>query len=238
MGLCCFVSAPLTPNTACCPFQYFLNVTVNELCPLSPSLETEILNASMNDPPPPQAALQSSSQGKVNPYSVIDISPVPLQPSEQQQGPSSSTSSQMEPKEQEGGGQDLLASSPGISSGYSVPVPCGYATPSGVPLITPTYTTPVIIRHLSVDEDGKVELTAVGASKISFITTVSLNMDNNYLMLRMFLKCLHQQKLFHFHCTQIQIYKALTRIAVSATSTPCHFFSLVFPKALPQGSKH
>uniref|UniRef100_A0A8D3D6F2 Rho guanine nucleotide exchange factor 10 n=1 Tax=Scophthalmus maximus TaxID=52904 RepID=A0A8D3D6F2_SCOMX len=43
----------------------------------------------------------------------------------------------------------------GVTSGYSVPVPCGYATPSGVPLITPAYTTPVIIRHLSMDEDGK-----------------------------------------------------------------------------------
>uniref|UniRef100_A0A674CZX8 Rho guanine nucleotide exchange factor 10 n=1 Tax=Salmo trutta TaxID=8032 RepID=A0A674CZX8_SALTR len=42
-----------------------------------------------------------------------------------------------------------------VPSGYSVPVPCGYATPSGVPLITPAYTTPVIIRHFSVDEDGK-----------------------------------------------------------------------------------
>ncbi|KAF7657300.1 hypothetical protein LDENG_00029340 [Lucifuga dentata] len=33
------------------------------------------------------------------------------------------------------------------------PSSCGYATPSGVPLITPAYTTPVIIRHLSMDED-------------------------------------------------------------------------------------
>uniref|UniRef100_A0A8C7W6G9 Rho guanine nucleotide exchange factor 10 n=1 Tax=Oncorhynchus mykiss TaxID=8022 RepID=A0A8C7W6G9_ONCMY len=42
-----------------------------------------------------------------------------------------------------------------VPPGYSVPVPCGYATPSGVPLITPAYTTPVIIRHFSVDEEGK-----------------------------------------------------------------------------------
>ena len=41
-----------------------------------------------------------------------------------------------------------------VSPGYAIPVPCGYATPSGVPLITPTYTTPVIIRHLSMDEEG------------------------------------------------------------------------------------
>uniref|UniRef100_A0A673WKY1 Rho guanine nucleotide exchange factor 10 n=1 Tax=Salmo trutta TaxID=8032 RepID=A0A673WKY1_SALTR len=44
---------------------------------------------------------------------------------------------------------------PCVPPGYSVPVPCGYATPSGVPLITPAYTTPIIIRHFSVDEDGK-----------------------------------------------------------------------------------
>ncbi|XP_061598997.1 rho guanine nucleotide exchange factor 10 isoform X2 [Cololabis saira] len=116
----------------------------------------ESQNASMNEPPPPQAIPQSSSQGKVNPYSVIDISPVPLQTSEQQHESSSSTSLQMEPNEQEGGGQDLHTSSPGITSGYSVPVPYDYATPSGVPLITPTYTTPVIIRHLSVDEEVTV----------------------------------------------------------------------------------
>ena len=62
-----------------------------------------------------------------------------------------------EPKEREGEAQDFHNSPGGITAGYSVPVPCGYATPSGVPLITPTYTTPVIIRHLSVDEDGKIE---------------------------------------------------------------------------------
>uniref|UniRef100_A0A671XN12 Rho guanine nucleotide exchange factor 10 n=1 Tax=Sparus aurata TaxID=8175 RepID=A0A671XN12_SPAAU len=52
--------------------------------------------------------------------------------------------------------RDTHTSPVGITSGYSVPVPCGYATPSGVPLITPAYTTPVIIRHLSVDEDDYV----------------------------------------------------------------------------------
>uniref|UniRef100_A0A4W6E651 Rho guanine nucleotide exchange factor 10 n=1 Tax=Lates calcarifer TaxID=8187 RepID=A0A4W6E651_LATCA len=76
---------------------------------------------------------------------------------EQQHGPSSSAPSPMEPKEREEEVQEIHTSPAGITSGYSVPVPCGYATPSGVPLITPTYTTPVIIRHLSVDEDGKVE---------------------------------------------------------------------------------
>uniref|UniRef100_A0A8C7TNN7 Rho guanine nucleotide exchange factor 10 n=1 Tax=Oncorhynchus mykiss TaxID=8022 RepID=A0A8C7TNN7_ONCMY len=65
---------------------------------------------------------------KVNPYSVIDITPVQLQ---------------------------QLEHPPCVPPGYSVPVPCGYATPSGVPLITPAYTTPIIIRHFSLDEDGK-----------------------------------------------------------------------------------
>uniref|UniRef100_A0A673ADR9 Rho guanine nucleotide exchange factor 10 n=1 Tax=Sphaeramia orbicularis TaxID=375764 RepID=A0A673ADR9_9TELE len=93
--------------------------------------------------------------GKVNPYSVIDITPLQLQQLEQQHGVSSLTSSPVEPKEREV--QDIHSGPGGITSGYSVPVPCGYATPSGVPLITPAYTTPVIIRHLSMDEDGKVE---------------------------------------------------------------------------------
>uniref|UniRef100_A0AAQ5XSF8 DH domain-containing protein n=1 Tax=Amphiprion ocellaris TaxID=80972 RepID=A0AAQ5XSF8_AMPOC len=114
-------------------------------------------NASINDPHPPQAVPRISSQGKVNPYSVIDITPLQLEELEQKHGPSSSTSSLMEPKDQEAEGHDNHPSPLGITSGYSVPVPCGYATPSGVPLITPTYTTPVIIRHLSMEEDGKVE---------------------------------------------------------------------------------
>lgn len=107
----------------------------------------------MGDLDPPQEFLRTSSQGKVNPYSVIEITPMQLQQLEQQHGPFSSSSSSTEPKDREGEVQDIHT---GVTSGYSVPVPCGYATPSGVPLITPAYTTPVIIRHLSVDEDGKV----------------------------------------------------------------------------------
>uniref|UniRef100_A0A669DC18 Rho guanine nucleotide exchange factor 10 n=1 Tax=Oreochromis niloticus TaxID=8128 RepID=A0A669DC18_ORENI len=91
--------------------------------------------------------------GKVNPYSVIDITSFQQQQLDQQHGPASPTPSPTEPKEREAEGQDPPGSPAGIASGYSVPVPCGYATPSGVPLITPAYTTPVIIRHLSVDED-------------------------------------------------------------------------------------
>ncbi|XP_008275112.1 rho guanine nucleotide exchange factor 10 isoform X2 [Stegastes partitus] len=118
-------------------------------------------NAPISDPP--QAVPRTSSQGKVNPYSVIDITPLQLQELEQKHGPSSSTSSPMEPKDREAEGHDNHASPTGITSGYSVPVPCGYATPSGVPLITPTYTTPVIIRHLSVEED----VTVVGTGNTS-----------------------------------------------------------------------
>uniref|UniRef100_A0A8D0BL01 Rho guanine nucleotide exchange factor 10 n=1 Tax=Salvator merianae TaxID=96440 RepID=A0A8D0BL01_SALMN len=81
---------------------------------------------------------------KVNPYSVITISPMqekelPLIP---------------EPTAQDGG------TSPTLSSGYSVPVPCGYAVPSNLPLILPAYSSPVIIRTISVDEEASVHLVA------------------------------------------------------------------------------
>ncbi|XP_034531081.1 rho guanine nucleotide exchange factor 10 isoform X2 [Notolabrus celidotus] len=124
------------------------------------------LDASISDPQTVPAVPRSSSQGKVNPYSVIDITPLQMQQLEQQHGPSSSSSpsSPKEPKEGAGDTQDINTSpGGGITSGYSVPVPCGYATPSGVPLITPTYTTPVIIRHLSVDED----VTVIGTGNTS-----------------------------------------------------------------------
>uniref|UniRef100_A0A8C6Q0M8 Rho guanine nucleotide exchange factor 10 n=1 Tax=Nothobranchius furzeri TaxID=105023 RepID=A0A8C6Q0M8_NOTFU len=75
-------------------------------------------------------------------------------------------------------GQGVHAGSPGVTSGYSVPVPCGYATPSGVPLITPTYTTPVIIRHLSVDEDGKVE---PGTCHVITTAFISVNANKSRL---------------------------------------------------------
>ncbi|XP_029937674.1 rho guanine nucleotide exchange factor 10 isoform X2 [Myripristis murdjan] len=117
----------------------------------------------VDDPPPPQATPRTTSQGKVNPYSVIDITPLQLQQLEQQHGSSPSSSSPLEPREREGEAQDIPTSPAGITSGYSVPVPCGYATPSSVPLITPAYTTPVIIRHLSVDED----VTVVGTGNTS-----------------------------------------------------------------------
>lgn len=113
-------------------------------------------------PIPPQVdtiGQPAPSQGKVNPYSVIDISPLQVQQLEQQHALSSPTSSPTEVKEV----SDIHSSPGGITSGYSVPVPCGYATPSSVPLITPAYTTPVIIRHLSVDD----EVTVVGTGSTS-----------------------------------------------------------------------
>uniref|UniRef100_A0A8C4E7L5 Rho guanine nucleotide exchange factor 10 n=1 Tax=Dicentrarchus labrax TaxID=13489 RepID=A0A8C4E7L5_DICLA len=121
-------------------------------------------------------SLTRQGRGKVNPYSVIDITPLQLQQLEQQHGPSSSASSPMEPTEREAEAQDTHTSAVGITSGYSVPVPCGYATPSGVPLITPAYTTPVIIRHLSMDEDGKVEPVTVENSENTFLNK---NSENN-----------------------------------------------------------
>lgn len=113
---------------------------------------------SSDDPPP--ANPRTTSRKKVDPYSVIDITPVQLQQLEQQHGAAPTSSSPVQSVggegEREGKGQDVPPASPlCVPSGYSVPVPCGYATPSGVPLITPAYTTPVIIRHFSVDEDGK-----------------------------------------------------------------------------------
>ncbi|XP_017274289.1 rho guanine nucleotide exchange factor 10 isoform X2 [Kryptolebias marmoratus] len=132
------------------------------------STGTEGQQAAMNDPDPPRECLRTSSQGKVNPYSVIDITPIQLQQLDQQHGPSSSSSSPMEPKEREGEVQDVHPGSPGVTSGYSVPVPCGYATPSGVPLIRPAYTTPVIIRHLSMDEDVSVIGTSITSADSVF----------------------------------------------------------------------
>ncbi|KAM9354426.1 rho guanine nucleotide exchange factor 10 isoform 2-T2 [Pholidichthys leucotaenia] len=122
---------------------------------------------SISDPHTLHVLPRSSSQGKVNPYSVIDITPFQLQQLDQQHGPSSSPSSPAESKEQKGGGQDAHPGPLGITSGYSVPVPCGYATPSGVPLITPAYTTPVIIRHPSMDED--VTVVATGSTSVDSV---------------------------------------------------------------------
>ncbi|KAL7861491.1 hypothetical protein SRHO_G00129320 [Serrasalmus rhombeus] len=155
------------PNAPLCP-------TVASQSDLpAPSEEEQHLNGSVDAagldsdlPPPPEDVTgpatqtgnsnSSVAQSKVNPYSVIDITPI--QQISQQVLPLSSSSS----KENEGDSQEL-PSSPVVPSGYSVPVPCGYATPSGVPIITPAYTTPVIIRHFSVDED----VTVVGTGNLT-----------------------------------------------------------------------
>lgn len=74
---------------------------------------------------------------KVNPYSVIDITPF-----QEDQPPSPDAN-----PEEEGVGLR-------VPSGYSVPVPCGYAVPSNLPLLLPTYSSQIIIRAQSVEEEG------------------------------------------------------------------------------------
>ncbi|XP_072912869.1 rho guanine nucleotide exchange factor 10 isoform X3 [Hemitrygon akajei] len=79
---------------------------------------------------------------KVNPYSVIDITPL----QEEEQVTLSGA---------EQGHQDEKAMGHMQSPGYSVPVPCGYAVPSNVPVLVPTYSAPItLIRNVSVDEEG------------------------------------------------------------------------------------
>lgn len=99
---------------------------------------------------------------RVNPYSVITISP--MQEKELLLSP--------EPTTQDG------TISPTLSSGYSVPVPCGYAVPSNLPLILPAYSSPVIIRNPSVDEEGNVELCIIIFFKNRIIF---LSMSSNFL---------------------------------------------------------
>lgn len=125
------------------------------LC-LSPALDSgDLSTISPSALPAPPAG---HPQGRVNPYSVIDISPLQPQLLEpNHSSPPASASSPVESGGRDAQPPDSCRVTSGVTSGYSVPVPCGYATPSGVPLITPAYTTPVIIRHLSVEEDGKVE---------------------------------------------------------------------------------
>nr|XP_060608688.1 rho guanine nucleotide exchange factor 10 isoform X3 [Anolis sagrei ordinatus]XP_060608689.1 rho guanine nucleotide exchange factor 10 isoform X3 [Anolis sagrei ordinatus]XP_060608690.1 rho guanine nucleotide exchange factor 10 isoform X3 [Anolis sagrei ordinatus] len=79
---------------------------------------------------------------RANPYSVITISPM------QEKEPSLSP----EPSPKDG------SISPTVSIGYSVPVPCGYAVPSNLPLMVPAYSSPVIIRSVSVDEEANIHV--------------------------------------------------------------------------------
>ncbi|XP_036919274.1 rho guanine nucleotide exchange factor 10 isoform X4 [Sturnira hondurensis] len=75
---------------------------------------------------------------RVNPYSVIDITPF----QEEQPPPPS-------PEAQEEG------ASPTVPSGYSVPVPCGYAVPSSLPALLPAYSSPVVVCAASLDEEAE-----------------------------------------------------------------------------------
>ncbi|KAJ8371940.1 hypothetical protein AAFF_G00298520 [Aldrovandia affinis] len=81
----------------------------------------------------PPAAPRTVSQGKVSPYSVIDIAPL-----QQQQLPPLPPPPPL----------ILLLS----RAGPPFPLP-GLRHPDQHPAITPAYTTPVIIRHLSVEDD-------------------------------------------------------------------------------------
>ncbi|XP_014465926.2 rho guanine nucleotide exchange factor 10 isoform X1 [Alligator mississippiensis] len=90
---------------------------------------------------------ESRTQGaptKVNPYSVINISPI--------QEKDQSSSPEPSPQDE--------STSTNMSGGYSVPVPCGYAVPSNLPLILPAYSSPVIIRSVSVDEEAGMQTAA------------------------------------------------------------------------------
>ncbi|XP_056445826.1 rho guanine nucleotide exchange factor 10 isoform X1 [Gadus chalcogrammus] len=154
--------------------------------PLPPPPAEEVGRTGGPDLPFDDAALPGAPgpvpRGKVNPYSVIDITPLQVQQLEQPRGsapsspPGSAPSSpsgpapscRTDPLERAapvvpGAAPAETQEGPGgprdVSPGYAIPVPCGYATPSGVPLITPTYTTPVIIRHLSMDEEVTVMAT-------------------------------------------------------------------------------
>ncbi|XP_010831714.1 PREDICTED: rho guanine nucleotide exchange factor 10 [Bison bison bison] len=71
--------------------------------------------------------LKPGVPSRVNPYSVIDITPL-----QEDQPPPPDPDA-----EGEGGGLH-------VPSGYLVPVPCGYAVPSSLPLLLPAYTSPVL----------------------------------------------------------------------------------------------
>ncbi|XP_078069713.1 rho guanine nucleotide exchange factor 10 [Mustelus asterias] len=90
----------------------------------------------------PVQATAETPLAKVNPYSVVDISPL-------------QENDQVELQREEQSHQDNKATSHTLPPGYCVPVPCGYAVPSNVPLLVPTYSAPVtLIRNVSVDEEA------------------------------------------------------------------------------------
>ncbi|XP_054421828.1 rho guanine nucleotide exchange factor 10 [Pteronotus mesoamericanus] len=75
---------------------------------------------------------------RVNPYSVIDITPF-----QEEQPPA--PDAEAGPEESAG---------PPVPSGYAVPVPCGYAVPSSLPALLPAYSSPVVVHAASLDEEA------------------------------------------------------------------------------------
>lgn len=91
--------------------------------------------ASPSEPP------QLGAPARVSPYSVIDITPFqedpPLPPTP-------------DPGAEEEG------ATPHVPSGYLVPVPCGYAVPSNLPLLLPAYSSPVV-THIPTEPAGRAQ---------------------------------------------------------------------------------
>ncbi|XP_036065416.1 rho guanine nucleotide exchange factor 10 isoform X2 [Onychomys torridus] len=104
-------------------------------------------NGTRAEPAPEAEPAKLMVPTRVNPYSVIDITPF-----QEDQPPSPDAN-----VEEEGVGLR-------VPSGYSVPVPCGYAVPSNLPLLLPAYTSPVVIRAESVEEEEAAEVSGDGQS--------------------------------------------------------------------------
>ncbi|EGV97118.1 rho guanine nucleotide exchange factor 10 isoform X5 [Cricetulus griseus] len=102
-------------------------------------------NGTEAEPAPEAEPAKLAVPTRVNPYSVIDITPF-----QEDQPPSPDANT-----EEEGVGLR-------VPSGYSVPVPCGYAVPSNLPLLLPAYSSPVIIRAESVEEEEAAEVSGDG----------------------------------------------------------------------------
>ncbi|XP_076409788.1 rho guanine nucleotide exchange factor 10 isoform X5 [Peromyscus maniculatus bairdii] len=104
-------------------------------------------NGTRAEPAPEAEPAKPVAPTRVNPYSVIDITPF----QEDQPPPPSPDAN----AEEEGAGLR-------VPSGYSVPVPCGYAVPSNLPLLLPAYSSPVVIRAESVEEEEAAEVSGDG----------------------------------------------------------------------------
>lgn len=104
-------------------------------------------NGTRAEPAPEAEPAKPVVPTRVNPYSVIDITPF----QEDQPPPPSPDAN----AEEEGPGLR-------VPSGYSVPVPYGYAVPSNLPLLLPAYSSPVVIRAESVEEEEAAEVSGDG----------------------------------------------------------------------------